>query len=192
MAIERVCEDCGETKPFAIGTWSTSLGKPRGKRCLACSKRKGEVWLEKSRAISAAKVHASSDIKPPDMRRQGERRKRGAPLPPERICKDCGESKAFAKNTWVTSKGVPCGWRCLSCAITINNKWAAANREHAAQKALAWRNENIEYAREREAAWYRENPEVNIRKAHMRRARIKEVGGRLSKGITSVTGQPAA
>jgi 5-methylcytosine-specific restriction endonuclease McrA len=84
----------------------------------------------------------------------------------------------------IAAKYKAVGWRCLECATKVNNEWAAENREHAAKKALEWRNNNLVRAREREAAWYRENPEVNIRKAHVRRARIKQVGGKLSKGIT--------
>lgn len=187
MTEARTCKECGETKPFVKGMWLTFQGKPRGLRCLACATRKSEAWAEKSRATKVREESPNEmSSRKMDGRRAGWRLSIGSPAPKERTCKDCGQTKPYAKNTWVTIKDKPVGWRCLDCATKKNNEWAAENREHAARKALDWRNNNLERARTREAAWYRENPEVGILKAHIRRARIREVGGKLSRGITNI------
>lgn len=75
-----------------------------------------------------------------------------------RTCKVCGETKRFARGTWVTKRGNPEGRTCLACTAAIS----AAKPKSIAQ---------LEKARERAKSWYALNVKNNPEKlAELNRA----------------------
>lgn len=61
--------------------------------------------------------------------------------------------------------------------------WLKANVDRAKAKARVWAKANIDKLRANSAAWHARNPDVRRLATQNRRARSKENGGRLSKGI---------
>jgi len=62
-------------------------------------------------------------------------------------------------------------------------KWYAENRDKAKANSAAWAAANPDKAKANVAKWYAANAESNRLYSHNRRAREREVGGRLSKGL---------
>lgn len=67
-------------------------------------------------------------------------------------------------------------------------KWISAHRKEEAERVSKWRENNKETAQAGIKRWREENPdrlrEMKRLSAHTRRARKKDVGGKLSTGIT--------
>lgn len=62
-------------------------------------------------------------------------------------------------------------------------KWHAANPEKLKENIARWRLANPERVRELKAKWRATNPEKRRVMQHNRRARIRTIGGKLSKGL---------
>lgn len=98
----RLCKGCGEVKDFVRGTWVwCKRNGATGHFCKQCHIKKSLVYAAAKQAAKVPKQVAT-----------------------ERTCKTCGESKPFAKGSWVwTAKYGAYGNYCLAC----NNKKSSDN-----------------------------------------------------------------
>lgn len=91
-----------------------------------------------------------------------------------KVCNRCGEQKELS--LFAKDNRRPDGKRshCLACAAKASSVWQREDKEKADARMHAWRKLNPKRLNEN-----------SRRQAHNRRARIREVGGRLSIGIAA-------
>ena len=102
-----------------------------------------------------------------------------------KTCTKCGEEKQtieFSKHTRARD-GLQC--ECKACARIANSKWRASNPEKAKSIRARHRAANPDNERAMKANWERANPEASRIRSHNYRARKRENGGKLSRGIAA-------
>ena len=117
-----------------------------------------------------------------------------------KTCTKCGETKALSEFSKDKQRSDGLQSSCRDCNNAKSKAWYAANREHrnaskkaryannpdsAKAMASAWYSANSERAKSTAAAWRADNPEKIRTYNRNRRARKREVGGRLSPGLAS-------
>lgn len=91
-----------------------------------------------------------------------------------RICKVCGETKAFKRGTWVTKHGKPEGFVCLACSSKQVCLWAKRNKAKEAARASKWYKAHRSYANEKSARWCAKNPsKIAAKNAAHRASKLK-------------------
>lgn len=99
-----------------------------------------------------------------------------------KTCTKCGVQKPldeFSKNGRFKRA------QCKTCCAAITRKWNKENPEKSKEQGRAWRLANPDRKRELDAEWHKNNPCKDRRRINNqnRRARKREVGGRLSQGL---------